>query len=106
MNGVKEQALQKYAKMINTAEGEKEAIIKTAEFDDKYAIAKEEHNQEKEEVVTIDNFEFNPDEIEPLVNRNRKSFRESLEVKEENLDFNGQIDLEDEFYKPDDEREF
>lgn len=99
MSGIKEQALQKYAKIINTAEGEKEAIIKTAEFDDKYALAKEEHNQIKDDVVTIEKFEFNPDEIEPLVNRNKKVFRESLEVKKEDLNVDSQIDeidLEDE----------
>ncbi len=83
-----EPALQKYAKMINMAENTKQAIVRTAEFDEKFIQVKEEHENLEPEIEEEKNFEFNPTEIEAIVYRNsgRENFvaglRKVKEVKE------------------------
>ena len=81
MEQVKDQALQKYAKTINAAENVKDAILKTAEFDEKYNEAKELQSKEVIEEEKEETFEFTPEEVQPIVNRGkiRKSLTEKLE---------------------------
>ena len=71
--------------------GTKEAIIRTAAFDEKYKKAKEEIG--KEEEVQAESFDFandfNPDDIQPLVSR--KPFGEDEEREDDEDRISGLI---------------
>ena len=93
MGVIGEQSLQKYAKIINTAIDTKDAIIKTADFDDRYKEALKKHEQTKTQQEQEETFEFNPNEIEPLVSRNK--FKDNLSVNLEGIAKQRQQDYEE-----------
>ena len=89
MEQIKDQALQKYAKIINGAEDTKRAILKTIKFEEIYFEAKAEKKiaveEKKEESFKFDAKDFD-ENVEPLsIREDRETFRKSIEIKEENF---------------------
>ena len=80
MNKVQEKALDSYAREINKAVDTKQAIIETVNFDEEYERAKEKEIQREEERTEEKSFEFNPKEIQTLVDRG-DDFRKRIQYK-------------------------
>lgn len=89
MNTIKIDALTYLIRTMQNANSLRRAIVETAHYDEKINKAMEEqlHKTKKDTKQTgFDIKDFNPDEIETLVDRKSNRFKDDLVVKVDNIE--------------------